>query len=201
MSKLLKRNLFLISRSFYSYIFYILIIVTMLFLKEDAFTFLVFFIPAMTSISALEIEQVDVKNYEIIFSMPIIRDEFAKTKALTLLLIVGVNTALSLVTYIIAILLGKVEIMPFSSLILGLSFAFLLSMFGGGIALTAGDKSPNFTFVILFILIFDTMNIPSLVLGNDILIYLISAIFIVIGKTAYVIAEENILRICSEMEL
>ena len=95
--------------------------------------------------------------------------------------------------------------MPFSLLILGLSFALLLSMFGGGIALTAGDrtagdKGPNFIFVILFIIIFDNMNIPSFVLGNDILIYLISAIFIAIGRSVYVIVKENILRICLEME-
>ena len=201
MKKLVKRNLFLISKNFYLCIFYILTIVTMLFLKEDAFTFLVFFIPAMTSISASAIEKFDSKNYKITFSMPVIRNEFANTKAVTLLLLVGVNAAVSLITYIIAVLSGKVEILPFSLLVLGLSFSYLLSMLGGGLALTAGDKRPNYIYIILFIIIFDNMNIPSFVLGNDILIYLISVIFLAIGRTVYVIAKENILRICLEMEL
>ena len=199
MKKLFRRNLFLIKRKIHLYIFYLLTIMVMLFLKKDAFSFLVFFITAMTLISLAAIEEYDANNYKTTFSMPIIRDEFAKAKALTLLLIFGVNTALSLATYIIAALLGKVAIIPFSSLVLGLSFAFLLSMIFGGIALIKRDKG-LFPYAVVFIIIFDNMNIPSLVFGNNILIYLISAIFLAIGKTAYVIAKENILRICLEME-
>lgn len=200
MNKILKRNLFLIRRKFYLYIFFLLTILVMFFLKKDAFSFLVFFIPAMTCLAVAEIEEFDANNYRVTFSMPIIRNEFAKIKALTLLLIFGVNTVLSLATYIISVLLVKVEIMPFSLLILGLSFAFFLSMIFGGIALTNSDKR-LFPYAIVFIIIFDSMNIPSLILGNTILSYLISAIFLVIGRTVYVIAKENVLRICSDMEL
>ena len=199
MKKLFRRNLFLIKRKIHLYIFYLLTIMVMLFLKKDAFSFLVFFITAMTLISLAAIEEYDANNYKTTFSMPIIRDEFAKAKALTLLLIFGVNTALSLATYIIAALLGKVIMIPFSLIVLGLSFAFLLSMISGGIALIKRDKG-LFPYAVVFIIIFDNMNIPSLVFGNNILIYLISAIFLAIGKTAYVIAKENILRICLEME-
>ncbi len=200
MKKIFNRNLFLMKKKINLYVFFLLTIVVMLFLKKDAFSFLVFFISAMTLISVSAIEEYDANNYKTTFSMPIIRDEFAKVKTLTFLLIFGVNTAVSLITYIIGVLLGKVEILPFSLLVLGLSFAFLLTMIFGGIILTVGDKRPNFIYVILFIIIFDNMNIPSLVLRNDILTYLISAIFLVIGRTAYVIAKENILRICLEME-
>lgn len=200
MKKLFNRNLFLIKKNIYLYIFFLLTIIIMFFLKKDAFFFFAFFIPAITLILIAAIEEYDANSYKTTFSMPIIRDEFAKVKTLTFLLIFGVNTAVSLITYIIGVLLGKVEILPFSLLVLGLSFAFLLTMIFGGIILTVGDKRPNFIYVILFIIIFDNMNIPSLVLGNDILTYLISAIFLVIGRTAYVIAKENILRICLEME-
>ena len=199
MKKLFRRNLFLIKRKIHLYIFYLLTIMVMLFLKKDAFSFLVFFITAMTLISLAPIEEYDANNYKTTFSMPIIRDEFAKAKALTLLLIFGVNTALSLATYIIAALLGKVIMIPFSLIVLGLSFAFLLSMISGGIALIKRDKG-LFPYAVVFIIVFDNMNIPSLVLGNVILIYIISAIFIATGRTAYVIAKENILRICLEME-
>ena len=199
MKKLFRRNLFLIKRKIHLYIFYLLTIMVMLFLKKDAFSFLVFFITAMTLISLAAIEEYDANNYKTTFSMPIIRDEFAKAKALTLLLIFGVNTALSLATYIIAALLGKVIMIPFSLIVLGLSFAFLLSMLSGGIALIKRDKG-LFPYAVVFIIVFDNMNIPSLVLGNVILIYIISAIFIATGRTAYVIAKENILRICLEME-
>jgi hypothetical protein len=199
MKKLFRRNLFLIKRKIHLYIFYLLTIMVMLFLKKDAFSFLVFFITAMTLISLAAIEEYDANNYKTTFSMPIIRDEFAKAKALTLLLIFGVNTALSLATYIIAALLGKVIMIPFSLIVLGLSFAFLLSMISGGIALIKRDKG-LFPYAVVFIIVFDNMNIPSLVLGNVILIYIISAIFIATGRTAYVIAKENILRICLEME-
>lgn len=199
MKKLFKRNLFLIRMKIYIYIFFLLTIMVMLFLKKDVFSFFVFFITAMTLIAVGAIEEFDAINYKTTFSIPVIRDEFAKTKALTFLLIFGVNTTLSLATYIIAVLLGKVEVIPFSILILGLSFAFLLSMIFGGIALIKRDKG-LFPYAVIFILIFDNMNIPSLVLGNNILIYLVSAIFLAIGRTAYVIAKENILRICLEME-
>ena len=199
MKKLFNRNLFLIKNKIYLYIFFLLTIMVMLFLKKDAFSFLVFFITAMTLISIAAIEEYDANNYKTTFSMPIIRDEFAKAKAITLLLMFGVNTALSLTTYIIAALLGKVALIPISLLVLGLSFGFLLSMIFGGIALIKRDKG-LFPYAIIFIILFDNMRIPSLVIGNNILIYLVSAIFLVIGRTAYVIAKENILRICLEME-
>lgn len=200
MKKLLKRNLFLIRKKIYLYIFFLLTIMVMFFLQKDAFSFFVFFNTAMTLIAVAAIEDFDANNYKTTFSMPVIRDEFARTKTITFLLIFGANTALSLATYIIAVLLGKMEIIPISLLVLGLSFAFLLAMIFGGIALINRDKG-LFPYTVVFIIVFNNMDIPSLVSENDILAYLISAIFLAIGRTAYVIAKENILRICLEMEL
>lgn len=172
----------------------------MFLLKKDVFSFLIFFITAMTLIAVVAIEEFDENNYKTTFSMPLIRAEFAKAKTLTFLLIFSVNTFLSLVIYAIALLLDKAEVMPFSLLVLGLSFSFLLTMIFGGIVLTAGSKVPNFLYAIIFIIIFDNMNIPSLVLDNGILTYIISAIFLAIGRSAYLIVKENILRICLDME-
>lgn len=200
MKKILKRNLFLIKKKIHYYLFCSIVLTIKLIYEKDAFNFLIFFIPLMTCISAFIIEEFDTDNYKANFSLPVTRGEFANAKALTILLIFGANTVLSSLIYIAALVMGKTGAIPLSLFVSGLSYAFLWSMIYGGIAITVGNKR-NLAYVLIFIITFDIMNISSLIFENTILSYLVSAIFLLIGRTVYIIAKENILRICLEMEL
>lgn len=192
MEKAIKRNLLLISRK---YIIFILLLI--IFFLSDAF---IIAIPIITFIAILSIEEFYKNKYNIIFSMPITRTEFAKAQYKTLLLVFGVTVMITLGLYAITVIVGINEPKPPIIFLLELSLCFMISMIIGGIGIVAGNKLSVFHILIILFVI-DNLDIPTYIVQNEILTILISIIFLVIGRFAYILTKENVLRIYTEMEL
>ncbi|HHZ01448.1 MAG TPA: hypothetical protein GX396_00725 [Tissierellia bacterium] len=160
-------------------------------------------IPIITFASIATIESYDDKNYNTLFSLPVNRLELAKAKLLTLLIVYGTTTFLSIILYVIYILLGFTEKTGILIIMVQLLATFLLSVFLGLVGIAVKNTFPV---LIIIILLLNSVHITSvtstLQIGqNTIIDILILLILLGFSRFVYNVVKENIIKFYSDMEL
>lgn len=171
-------------------------------IKDGSGTFIKV-IPVITLSSMVTIESFDDKKYNLLFSLPITRLEYARGKFSTLLIVYGATMLLTLTIYIIYILVDLTEATGILIFAIHLLSTFPLSILLGLTGITVKDTLPVFVIILLLL---NTVHItsmnPSLQLGEDIILdILILVILIWISRFVYFLVKDNFLRIYSDMEL
>lgn len=158
-------------------------------------------IPLITFTFMVVIEEFDNRKYNILFSLPITRMEFAKAKFLTLLIIYGATTLLTLIIYIIYLLIGYTEGTDILKFVIELLSTFSASIFLGLVALKIRNVVP----LVIILIFLNSISISStnfLQIGVDkILDTFILVLLLWFNRFAYVLVKENFFKIYSEMEL
>lgn len=198
MKKIIKHNLSLLRKIHLRHIFFV-VMIFLLFIKDAFGTFLMT-VPTMTFLAALTIEAFDENKYNIIFSLPVTRTEFAKAKFLTLLIIYGAVAVLTLGIYTFKVITGITKAMPVSILILELSLTFPISIIFSGIYVAYSSKLPS-AYLLIMSIIIANIDIPLDINENIILVALITLILLAVCRFVYVITKENFIRIYTEKEL
>ena len=169
-------------------------------MKEGSSSFIKV-IPIITFAFMATIESFDDKKHNILFSLPITRMEFAQAKFLTLLIIYGATTLLTLIIYGIYILIGYTEGTNILKLVIELFTTFSVSILLGLI----GVKVRNVVPVVIILILLNSISFSStnfLQIGVDkILDALILIVLLLFNRFAYVLAKENFFNVYSDMEL
>ncbi len=138
-----------------------------------------------------------------LISLPVNRLELAKAKLLTLLIVYGTTTFLSIILYVIYILLGFTEKTGILIIMVQLLATFLLSVFLGLVGIAVKNTFPV---LIIIILLLNSVHITSvtstLQIGqNTIIDILILLILLGFSRFVYNVVKENIIKFYSDMEL
>lgn len=199
MKAAIKHNLLLLKRMPLSLIILIAFSIGVS-MKEGSSSFIKV-IPIFTFVFMVIIESFDDKKYNILFSLPITRMEFAQAKFLTLLIIYVATTLLTLILYIIYILIGYTEGTNILKLLIELFATFPVSILLGLI----GVKSRNVVRVVIILILLNSISFSStnfLQIGVDkILDSFILILLLWFNRFAYVLAKENFFNVYSDMEL
>lgn len=166
----IKHNLLLLKRISPAYIVFMAFIIG-LWIKDSTGLFIIV-IPAITSLSMFTMESFDCKTYDTLFSLGIIRKEFAKAKFLTLLIVYVITTLFILTLHYISVLNGTTKLIENLPFILELSLTFPLSVFLGGLSIgIGGEFRGTIALIYVFFMNLFILNLNvDLQLGKDIIL-------------------------------
>lgn len=169
-------------------------------IKESSGSFIKV-IPIITFAFMVAIESLDDKKYNILFSLPITRMEYAQAKFFTLLIIYGTTTLLSIIIYIIYLLIGYTEGTDILKFAIDLFSTFPPSIIFGLIVI----RMKNIVPLVIIIVLLNSISISSsnfLPIGvYKVLDALILILLLWFNRFIYVIANENCLNFYLDMEL
>lgn len=202
MKTLIKHNLLLLKKIHPGYIVLMVFIIGLR-IKNGIGLFIIA-IPAIASVFMFTMESFDCKTYDILFSMPITRKEFAKAKVLSLIIVYVTTTLFILVLYFISVLSGTTKPIEILHLLVELSVTFPLSVFLGGLfGGMGGDSRAAVTLIYVLVMNIFIANIDTnLQLGKDnILDVLVVIILLGLSIASYVGTKRSIIDRYLDMEL
>ena len=206
MNTALKRNLFIMRKNYFFNAMFMIFSIPLWTVTSNPIGSLNLTIPLMTYTSIYIIEQYeDLYKYDCILnSLPITRDEIIRAKFKSIIVIYLINTILTLITHLIYSLLGVTEFMSGQMFIMGLSLSFLMSMIFAAVGTVLickfGYAKTRLFGIVLMMLIMSTISIPLYILQKSNLVQFASAIFLILGITAYIISKHYALKIYAEKE-
>ena len=176
-----------------------------IFINERAGLFIMT-IPVITSMSIATMENYDEKKYNIIFSLPTTRIEYAKAKFIALLVVNGVALIFMLLLYFISVSIGitKIDVLAF---VLELSITLPLSIFIGGILVGMKTDYVNsiisIYLLIMYLIVINVLNADvDLQLGKDIILdAMVLIILLGLNTVAFIGTKRNIINKYIDMEL
>ena len=206
MNIIVKRNLFIMRKNYIFNAIFMIFSIPLWSATSNPMGSLNITIPLMTYSSIYIIEQLeDYYKYDCILnSLPITRDEVVKAKFETIIVIYLINTVLTLITHLIYSVLGVTEFMSGQMFVMGLTLSFLISMLFAAVGTVLiykfGYAKTKLFGIIIMMLIMCSISIPLYILQKNNLVQFASAIFLILGITAYVLSKKFALKIYAEKE-
>lgn len=206
MNIIVKRNLFILRKNYLFNVIFMIFSIPLWSVTSNPMGSLNLTIPLMTYSSIYLIEQLeDFYKYDCILnSFPITRDEIVKAKFATIIVIYLVNTVLTLLTHLLYSLLGVTEFMSGQMFVMGLSLSFLISMLFAAVGTVLmykfGYAKTKLFGIIIMMVTMCSISIPLYILQKSNLVQFASAIFLILGITAYVVSKKFALKIYAEKE-
>lgn len=206
MNTAVKRNLFIMRKNYLFNAIFMIFSIPLWSATSNPMGSLNLTIPLMTYTSIYLIEQFeDFYKYDCILnSFPITRDEIVKSKFKSILVIYLINTILTLLTHLIYSLLGVTEFMSGQMFGMGLTLSFLISMLFAAVGTVLiykfGYAKTKLFGIIIMMLTMCSISIPLYILQKSNLVQFASAVFLILGITAYVVSEKFALKIYAEKE-
>lgn len=206
MNRALKRNLFIMKKNYLFNVIFMIFSIPLWSATSNPMGSMNLTIPLMTYTSIYLIDQLeDFYKYDCILnSLPITRDEIVKAKFLSIIVIYLINTILTLLTHLIYSILGVTEFISGQMFVMGIALSFLISMIFAAVGTVLickfGYAKAKLFGIIIMMLIMTTISIPIYILQRSNLVQFASAVFLILGITAYVVSEKFALKIYSEKE-
>lgn len=206
MNRALKRNLFIMKKNYLFNVIFMIFSIPLWSATSNPMGSMNLTIPLMTYTSIYLIDQLeDFYKYDCILnSLPITRDEIVRAKFLSIIVIYLINTVLTLLTHLIYSILGVTEFISGQMFVMGIALSFLISMIFAAVGTVLickfGYAKAKLFGIIIMMLIMTTISIPIYILQKSNLVQFASAVFLILGITAYVVSEKFALKIYSEKE-
>lgn len=206
MNTIVKRNLFILRKNYLFNVIFMIFSIPLWSVTSNPMGSLNLTIPLMTYSSIYLIEQLeDFYKYDCILnSFPITRNEIVNAKFATIIVIYLVNTVLTLLTHLLYSLLGVTEFMSGQMFVMGLSLSFLISMLFAAVGTVLmykfGYAKTKLFGIIIMMVTMCSISIPLYILQKSNLVQFASAIFLILGITAYVVSKKFALKIYAEKE-
>lgn len=206
MNTAVKRNLFIMRKNYLFNAIFMIFSIPLWSVTSNPLGSLNITIPLMTYSSVYLIEQFeDFYKYDCILnSFPITRDEIVKAKFKSILVIYLINTILTLLAHLIYSALGVTEFMTGQMFVMGLTLSFLISMLFAAVGTVLiykfGYAKTKLFGIIIMMLTMCSISIPLYILQKSNLVQFASAVFLILGITAYVVSKKFALKIYAEKE-
>lgn len=206
MNTAVKRNLFIMRKNYLFNAIFMIFSIPLWSVTSNPMGSLNITIPLMTYSSVYLIEQFeDFYKYDCILnSFPITRDEIVKAKFKSILVIYLINTILTLLAHLIYSALGVTEFMTGQMFVMGLTLSFLISMLFAAVGTVLiykfGYAKTKLFGIIIMMLTMCSISIPLYILQKSNLVQFASAVFLILGITAYVVSKKIALKIYAEKE-
>jgi len=201
-----KRNLFIMRKNYLFNAIFMILSIPLWSATSNPMGSLNLTIPVMTYSSIYLIEQLeDFYKYDCILnSLPVTRDEIVKAKFESILVIYLINTILTLLAHLIYSVLGVTEFMSGQMFVMGLTLSFLISMLFAAVGTVLiykfGYAKTKLFGIIIMMLTMCSISIPLYILQKSNLVQFASAVFLILGITAYVVSKKFALKIYAEKE-
>jgi len=206
MNTAVKRNLFIMRKNYLFNAIFMIFSIPLWSATSNPMGSLNLTIPVMTYSSIYLIEQLeDFYKYDCILnSLPVTRDEIVKAKFESILVIYLINTILTLLAHLIYSVLGVTEFMSGQMFVMGLTLSFLISMLFAAVGTVLiykfGYAKTKLFGIIIMMLTMCSISIPLYILQKSNLVQFASAVFLILGITAYVVSKKFALKIYAEKE-